>query len=102
MRSYRSFVPGGSRNHSRVIQYTSQFPKTCYCVTEKYDKSTLGSTNSSVRQSYATRISQAVQATKGGKIQFGNFYLGKPLELDYLGQMEGIPGGRLGPPLNRF
>jgi len=37
-----------------------------------------------------------------GKTQFGNFYLGKPLNVNYLGKMEGMPGGSGIPPVNRF
>ena len=37
-----------------------------------------------------------------GKTQFGNFYLGKPLNVNYLGRMEGMPGGSGMPPANRF
>jgi hypothetical protein len=37
-----------------------------------------------------------------GKIQFGNFYLGKPFNVNYLGRMEGMPGGSGMPPVNRF
>jgi len=37
-----------------------------------------------------------------GKTQFGNFYLGKPLNVNYLGKMEGMPGGSGMPPVNRF
>ena len=35
-----------------------------------------------------TRISRM-----SGKLQFGNFYLGQPLNINYLGRMEGMPGG---------
>jgi len=38
----------------------------------------------------------------GGKTQFGNFYLGKPLQLNYLGRTEGMPGGSGMPPVNQF
>ena len=38
----------------------------------------------------------------GGQIQFGNFYLVKPLQLNYLGRMEGQPGGGGAPPKNKF
>lgn len=38
----------------------------------------------------------------GGKIQFGNFYLGQPLNVNYLGRTEGMPGGSGMPPTNRF
>lgn len=29
----------------------------------------------------------------GGRVQYGNFYLGKPLNINYLGRMEGMSGG---------
>ena len=38
----------------------------------------------------------------GGITQFGNFYLGQPLNLNYLGRMEGQPGGGGSPPTNKF
>lgn len=38
----------------------------------------------------------------GGITQFGNFYLNQPLSLNYLGRMEGQPGGGGSPPTNRF
>jgi hypothetical protein len=44
-----------------------------------------------------TRISRI-----SGKTQFGNFYLGKPLNVNYLGRMEGMPGGSGMLPVNRF
>ena len=37
-----------------------------------------------------------------GRIQFGNFYLGEPLNINYLGKMEGMSGGSGKPPVNRF
>jgi hypothetical protein len=37
-----------------------------------------------------------------GKLQYGNFYLGQPLNINYLGRMEGMPGGSGMPPRNRF
>lgn len=37
-----------------------------------------------------------------GRIQFGNFYLGQPLNINYLGKMEGMSGGSGMPPVNRF
>lgn len=44
-----------------------------------------------------TRISRM-----GGKLQYGNFYLGQPLNINYLGRMEGMPGGSGSPPKNKF
>ena len=37
-----------------------------------------------------------------GKIYFGNFYLNQPLKVNYLGQMEGQPGGTSNPPRNKY
>jgi len=63
--------------------------------------------------SYKRRLSQILkldsysqQVTRisrmAGKLQFGNFYLGQPLNINYLGRMEGMPGGSGMPPKNRF
>jgi hypothetical protein len=63
--------------------------------------------------SYKRRLSQILkldsysqQVTRisrmAGKLQFGNFYLGQPLNINYLGRMEGMPGGSGMPPLNKF
>jgi len=63
--------------------------------------------------SYKMRLSQVLkldsysQVTNrisriSGKTQFGNFYLGQPLNVNYLGRMEGMPGGSGSPPINRF
>jgi hypothetical protein len=38
----------------------------------------------------------------GGITQYGNFYLNQPLSLNYLGRMEGQPGGGGSPPKNNF
>jgi hypothetical protein len=48
--------------------------------------------------------SQQVQVVGryNGIIQFGNFYLGQPLSLNYLGRMQGQPGGSGIPPRNKF
>lgn len=108
MYSYSHFRPGGRTNTSRIINYVAESNaidgdiNTCYCIPDKYDKNTPGSDSSSARVSYSTRISQIVNLTKGGKTQYGNFYLGKPLNVNYLGRTEGMPGGSGTPPLNKF
>jgi hypothetical protein len=110
MYSYQSFTPGTSSNTSRMINYVAEYnavnPKSeitsCLCVPNKYDKNTPGSDSSSAKVSYRTRIAQVIQASKGGKTQYGNFYLGEPLNINYLGRMEGMPGGGGIPPINRF
>jgi len=111
MYSYRQFTPGARKNTSRIINYVAEYNRlykkefgasTCYCVSDKYDKNTPISDSSSFNVSYAKRISQIVQFSKGGKTQYGNFYLGKPLNLNYLGKIEGMSGGSGMPPINRF
>lgn len=110
MYSKRNFIPGGRRNTSRIISYTAAynalFPNSeqinCYCVPEKYDKNTPGSYSPSAQVSYATRIAQVIQSRKGGKSQYGNLYLGEPLNVNYLGRIQGMPGGSGMPPVNRF
>ena len=75
---------------------------TCYCVPNKYDKNTPGSDSSSFRISNASRTSQIITTSLGGKSQYGNFYLGNPLNINYLGRIEGMPGGSGTAPTNKF
>ncbi len=111
MYSYRRFTPGGRRDTSRMIKYVAEYNSiygdegkmnTCFCIPDKYDKNTPGSDSSSAKVSYATKIAQIIQTTKGGKTQYGNFYLGEPLNVNYLGRVQGMPGGSGMPPKNRF
>jgi len=111
MYSYQTFTPGGRKDTSRMIKYVAEYNNTygtngkfnnCFCIPDKYDKNTPGSNSPSIRFTYATRISQLIQVIKGGKIQYGNFYLGQPLNVNYLGRVEGMPGGSGMPPVNRF
>lgn len=110
MYSYKHFTPGKNSNSKRMINYVAEYnayyPNSdqlnCVCVPDKYDKSTVGSDSPSVKISNNMRISQIIQSKKGGSTQFGNFYLGQPLSLNYLGRMEGMPGGGGMPPKNKF
>jgi hypothetical protein len=108
MYSYQSFTPGSRSNTSRIINYIAEANavdgtiNTCYCVPDKYDKNTPGSDAASARVSYATKIAQIIKSKKGGTPQYGNFYLGQPLNVNYLGRIEGMPGGGGFPPKNRF
>ena len=43
-----------------------------------------------------------MNSTKGGKMQYGNFYLGEQLKINYLGRIQGMPGGSGSPPVNKF
>jgi len=50
----------------------------------------------------ASQQVQVIGRINGGTTQFGNFYLGHPLSLNYLGRSEGQPGGGGSPPRNKF
>jgi len=110
MYSQTQFTPGNSSNSRRMInyvaEYNARFPNSmkikCECVSEKYDKNIIGSESASTRVSYNTRIAQLIKTNLGGKTQYGNFYLGQPLSLNYLGRAEGMPGGSGSAPKNRF
>jgi len=63
--------------------------------------------------SYKMRLSQVLKldsysqkvnriSRMAGKLQYGNFYLGQQLNINYLGRMEGMSGGGGKPPLNQF
>jgi hypothetical protein len=107
----RQFTPGKKSGTARFINYiaayNAAFPNaqqlTCAaCVPDKYDKRVIGSDSPSIRISNNRRISQIINFTKGGTTQFGNFYLGQPLNVNYLGRTQGMPGGSGSPPVNRF
>ena len=110
MYSKRQFTPGNKSNSSRVINYVAEFnarnPNSqrinCQCIPNKYNKMVLGSDSPSVNVTYNTRISQIINSAKGGSVQFGNFYLGQPMDLNYLGRMQGMPGGSGMPIKNTF
>ena len=110
MPSHTQFGPGRKTNSSRIItyvaEYNSRFPNStqlkCTCVNEKYDKYIVSSESASTRSSYNKRIAQLIKNSPGGSTQYGNFYLGQPLSLNYLGRAEGMPGGSGSAPKNRF
>ena len=111
MHSQRQFTPGKKSNSSRMINYVAAynalFPNsqqlTCSeCIADKYDKFTIGSDSPSIRVSNNVRVAQIIKYSKGGNTQYGNFYLGQPLNVNYLGRMEGMPGGSGRPPINKF
>lgn len=111
MHSQQSFTPGKKSGSSKVINYITAynalFPNsqqlTCKsCAPDTYNKFVVGSDSPSIRVSNNRRISQIVNYSKGGKTQYGNFYLGQPLNLNYLGRMEGMSGGSGTAPKNTF
>ena len=74
----------------------------CYCQPEIF-KNTSANPNGSYN-SRNIRISNIVRNYKGGQLQFGNTYLGTTtgVELNYLGRLEGMPGGSGTPIKNKF
>ena len=61
--------------------------------------------NLTLKKSYTSNnmvISQKLKNNLGGSVQYGNFYLGEPLSINYLGRTEGQPGGSGMPPRNRY
>jgi hypothetical protein len=110
MKSYRHFTPGKRANSYKLINYVALYneyqpnsqPLNCICIPDKYDKNTIGSDSPSTRVANNVRVSQIINYSKGGKTQYGNFYLGEPLNLNYLGRTEGMPGGSGKPPINQF
>jgi hypothetical protein len=110
MFSQRQFTPGKKANIRRMIQYTAQLngllnnteKLNCACVADNYDKTTIGSDSPSDKISNNRRIAQLLASNLGGKTQYGNFYLGQTLQLNYLGRNEGMPGGSGSAPKNKF
>lgn len=110
MYSQTQFGPGKNSNSRRMIKYVTEynllFPNAtqlnCVCIPDKNYKNVIGSESASTRDSYNTRISQIIKSKLGGSTQYGNFYLGQPLSLNYLGRNEGMPGGSGSAPKNKF
>ena len=110
MYSYSNFRLRSKSASSRIINYITPYnqvfynteKKNCYCISNKLDKNTPGSLSPALRVSSSIRISKLVNSTKGGKMQYGNFYLGEQLNINYLGRIQGMPGGSGSPPVNKF
>lgn len=108
MSSYQNLMPGKRSNARKIIKYIAEYntvkpttqQKNCVCIPDNYDKFVPGSDSPSIKVSNNMRIAQIIKHYKGGKTQYGNFYLGQPLNLNYLGRMEGMPGGSGSPPSN--
>jgi hypothetical protein len=103
-------MSGKKSNSRKMIIYTAEYnriyhnetPLTCNCLPDNYVKYVVGSDSPSIKVSNNMRTSQIVNYSKGGTSQFGNFYLGQPLNINYLGRMEGMPGGSGSAPKNSF
>lgn len=111
---YKSYIPGNTNSNIRntiksinyIANYNARFPNSeqlsCSCIQNAYNKTVPSSNTNSARLPINERISIAVNNFKQGKIQFGNFYLGQPLDINYLGRTQGMPAGSGKPPKNNF
>ena len=102
MISQRQFTPGKKSKSAKLIYYTALYNEqnpnnnvTCQCIEDKYDK--FVSQTNTPNTSNNSRLSQKISSARGGSTQFGNYYLGEPLVLNYLGQI-----GNIIPPRNKF
>jgi hypothetical protein len=108
MHSQRQFTPGNKSNSSRLINYVAEYnaknPNSlqldCLCNGNIHNKNVI--TPSLQRISYKQYVSYLSKTNLGGSIQFGNYYLGESLNLNYLGRNAGMPGGSGSPPVNKF
>jgi hypothetical protein len=100
-----SYAAGLIANHYNLAQFIEPNP-----INYKINRS---SNTNYANISYKRRISQILKldgysqqvnriSRMSPKIQFGNFYLGQPLNINYLGRSEGMSGGSGKPPINRF
>jgi hypothetical protein len=100
-----SYVAGLLANNYNVAQFIEPNPIN-------YKIIRTSNTNFS-NLSYKMRLSQILKldgysqkisriSRMAGKLQYGNFYLGQSLNINYLGRMEGMAGGGGRPPKNQF
>ena len=101
--SYQNFTPGKKSEARKIINYLSlarDNSKICECYKEELKKFSSQSITPNI--SNAQRISQIIRSSVGGRTHFGNYYLGEPVVFNYLGRVEGQPGGSGMPLRNRF
>jgi hypothetical protein len=78
-------------------------PKQFYCgCVRRQQRRFLSGQNIPSNISSNMRISQIINTSLGGKINFGNCYLGQQTAIDALGSIEGQPGGSFSPIRNTF
>jgi hypothetical protein len=104
MQSYQSFMPGNHFHSMKSLKYITSYNKNfmtnrkCTCI--KPNKKTTGSGAASSGTSFKTRITQLITNNQGGTTHYGASYLGQPVNINYLGRKEGMPGGSGKPPTN--
>lgn len=98
-------VGGLLSQHYNIAQFIEPNPKN-YKI-NRASNTNYSNLSSKMRLSQVLKLDGSSQQVSrvsrmSGKTQFGNFYLGQPLNINYLGKMEGMPGGSGTPPINRF
>jgi hypothetical protein len=111
------FAPGNRSYAKRLINYNVLYNQLnsnslnrnlswnntdCQCKTNSYNKTTVHTSSPSYKAPKNINISKIVNTYLGGKVQYGNFYLNQPMNVNYFGRVEGMPGGFGSPPLNKF
>ena len=95
----RNFIPGAKPRFNKVYTYwIYKKYSTCECIQEKVNNIKSGGNDPT--QTENARISSLITNNLGGRITFGNF--GIPLKQNYLGSVEGQPGGSFRPLRNKF
>jgi len=125
--SSRQFTPGAKSQSSRMIRYNAVYNElrqrlnndptnpifyyppflqqkeiVCNCLNNVQKKFAPSSQGTEGNISQNMLFAQRIRTPRSGSITFGNFYLGEPLSLNYLGRMEGQPGGGGVPIRNQF
>jgi hypothetical protein len=108
--STTNFRPGNNTSALKRILYIARLNAlnkntdsiNCSCIPDKYDKNIPGSDSGSYKVPRKIWYSHVIRTSLGGSTQYGNNYLGEPLNLNYLGNPQGTPGGSGMPPKNRF
>jgi hypothetical protein len=77
-------------------------PNKFYCKCVKKQGYTFGGQNLFPNISTNLINSHIIKTSLGGKITFGNCYLGQQPLIDALGSIEGQPGGSFSPVRNKF
>ena len=90
-------MPGRSGETNNVIK-NSGTDKTCVCRYDTYNKNLPQPNAANI--SNKMRISQRIQSTVGGSIQYGMYSLAETPTINYLGRTEGQYRGGGRPPSN--
>jgi hypothetical protein len=94
------------RTIASVAQIIEPQPKN-YNINRSFNTN-YGNTSNSLRKAKRLCLSGSSQQPSvvgrinNGNTHFGNFYLGQPLQLNYLGRQAGMPGGSGTAPKNKY